>query len=136
MRSWLVAIVSYSNLTNTRPLMGVLVYSLLPLFFVAGGVIFYLGLRHWARGPGRYPVVDLNEPRLRRRVQFFLAAGIVELGLIIVGGFELLEFTDSPAFCGTLCHEVMAPEYKTTRHPPTPGCPARTATWDQEAPGW
>ncbi len=114
----LVAIVSYSNVSDTRPLLGVLVYTLLPLMFVVGAIVFYLGLHRWARGPGKYPVVDLNEPFLRRRVQFFLAAGVVELGLLMFGGFELLEFTDSPAFCGSLCHEVMAPEYKTYQASP------------------
>ncbi|MBI2865958.1 MAG: NapC/NirT family cytochrome c [Chloroflexi bacterium] len=114
----LVVVVAYSNLTDTRPMMGVLVYTLLPLFFLAGGVIFYLGLHRWARNPGKYPVVDLNEPHLRRRVQFFLAAGLVEFSLLLVGGYELLEFTDSPAFCGTLCHEVMQPEYTTYQASP------------------
>ena len=114
----LVVVVAYSNLTDTRPLVGVLVYTLLPLFFVAGGVIFYLGLRHWAGNPRKHLVVDLNEPYLRRRVQFFLAAGVVELSLLLFGGYELLEFTDSPSFCGTLCHEVMAPEYITYQTSP------------------
>ena len=31
--------------------------------------------------------------------------------LLVIGGYQLIEFTDSTAFCGRLCHEVMYPEY-------------------------
>lgn len=31
--------------------------------------------------------------------------------MLVIGGYQLVEFTDSTAFCGQLCHGVMYPEY-------------------------
>ena len=38
-------------------------------------------------------------------------AGAIGIILLVVGGYQLVEFTDSTAFCGRLCHQVMYPEY-------------------------
>lgn len=64
-----------------------------------------------AKPPRRFPVIDLNNPRLRWRIMFFLVAGILEAILLTIGGFKMLEFTESKEFCGLLCHSVMRPEY-------------------------
>src|ERR1035437_7715581 len=37
--------------------------------------------------------------------------GAIGLILFLISGYQLLEFTDSVAFCGRLCHNVMYPEY-------------------------
>lgn len=42
--SGLVAFVVLSELPAERPLLGVVAYSLIPLFFAAGAIIFYLAL--------------------------------------------------------------------------------------------
>jgi hypothetical protein len=58
-------------------------------------------------------IIDLNfnEPRRRRRLVFFLVAGIVEIVLLAVGGYRFAQWMDSPQFCGELCHSVMKPQY-------------------------
>ncbi|MBI2866603.1 MAG: NapC/NirT family cytochrome c [Chloroflexi bacterium] len=56
-------------------------------------------------------LIDLGRSRTRWLLGFFLIAGVLEVFLLTLGGLELLEFTDSPAFCGALCHQVMEPEY-------------------------
>ncbi len=40
-----------------------------------------------------------------------MSAGAIGIILLVIGGYQLIEFTDSTAFCGRLCHEVMYPEY-------------------------
>lgn len=40
-------------------------------------------------------------------------AGAISLILLVLGLYNLVEFTDSVAFCGVLCHDVMYPEYTT-----------------------
>jgi nitrate/TMAO reductase-like tetraheme cytochrome c subunit len=55
-----------------------------------------------------------EESRLRRhrkKLVFLMAAGAVSIIFLAIGAYQLMEFTDSTAFCGRLCHKVMYPEY-------------------------
>lgn len=54
----------------------------------------------------------------QKKLLFLVFAGGISLALQIIGGYQLLEFTDSTAFCGTLCHKVMYPEYTTYQASP------------------
>lgn len=47
----------------------------------------------------------------REKLMFLMSAGAAGIFLLVVGGYQLQEFTDSVGFCGLLCHEVMYPEY-------------------------
>lgn len=47
-----------------------------------------------------------------------MVAGAIGIILLVIGGFQLVEFTDSTAFCGRLCHDVMYPEYTTHQASP------------------
>ncbi|MFH1003836.1 MAG: NapC/NirT family cytochrome c [Chloroflexota bacterium] len=49
--------------------------------------------------------------RLRQKLFFLMSAGAVGIILLVIGAYQLVEFTDSTAFCGRLCHKVMYPEY-------------------------
>ena len=49
--------------------------------------------------------------RRREKLLFLMSAGAIGIVLLVVGGYQLVEFTDSTAFCGELCHDVMYPEY-------------------------
>lgn len=55
----------------------------------------------------------MMEYRRRRheKLIFLMSAGAIGIILLVMGGYQLVEFTDSDAFCGRLCHEVMYPEY-------------------------
>jgi hypothetical protein len=56
----------------------------------------------------------MAEPKVRRMKAIFLIfAGAISLILLVLGLYNLIEFTDSVAFCGELCHDVMYPEYTT-----------------------
>ena len=56
--------------------------------------------------------------RHRIKLIFLMVAGAIGIGLLIIGGYQLIEFTDTVAFCGRLCHTVMYPEY--TAHQASP----------------
>ena len=47
----------------------------------------------------------------REKLFFLMIAGAIGIMLLVIGGYQLIEFMDSTAFCGRLCHEVMYPEY-------------------------
>lgn len=52
------------------------------------------------------------EARIKRTKALVLVfAGAISLILLVLGLYNLVEFTDSVAFCGVLCHDVMYPEY-------------------------
>lgn len=57
--------------------------------------------------------MDSEEARLKHRekLMFLMVAGAIGIMLLIVGGYQLVQFTDSVAFCGRLCHTVMYPEF-------------------------
>lgn len=50
-------------------------------------------------------------PSRRNKLLFLIFAGAIGIILLVIGGYQLMEFTDSTAFCGRLCHGVMYPEY-------------------------
>ncbi len=54
----------------------------------------------------------------REKLLFLMCAGAIGIMLLVVGGYQLVEFTDSTAFCGQLCHQVMYPEYTTYQASP------------------
>jgi hypothetical protein len=54
----------------------------------------------------------------RAKLVFLLVAGAVGISLLVVGIYQGVEFTDSTAFCGVLCHDVMYPEYTTYQESP------------------
>ena len=45
------------------------------------------------------------------RLFFLISAGAVSLLCLVVSAYQLYDFTESTAFCGTICHTVMYPEY-------------------------
>ena len=49
--------------------------------------------------------------RHREKLFFLMFAGAIGIILLVIGGYQLMEFMDSDAFCGRLCHQVMYPEY-------------------------
>ncbi len=56
--------------------------------------------------------------RHREKLIFLMSAGAVGIILLVIGGYQLMEFMDSTAFCGRLCHQVMYPEYTTYQASP------------------
>ncbi len=59
-----------------------------------------------------------NVRRHRDKLLFLMTAGAIGIVLLVVGGYQLVEFTDSTAFCGQLCHTVMDPEYTVFQESP------------------
>ncbi len=64
----------------------------------------------------KLPKIEMNKHR--KKLLFLLISGAIGIILLVIGGYQLLEFTDSTEFCGDLCHKVMYPEY--TAHAASP----------------
>lgn len=59
----------------------------------------------------RTPLEESTRRRHRDKLLFLMIGGAISLVMLVIAGYQLVEFTDSPAFCGRLCHDVMYPEY-------------------------
>src|SRR3989304_10544252 len=54
----------------------------------------------------------------RAKLIFLLTAGTIGIIFLVIGMYQMVEFMDSTAFCGRLCHQVMYPEYTTHQASP------------------
>ena len=102
----LVMFNTYSDIAEEHVLLNMILLGLVPALFVAGGVIFVLAILTLWNKTQEEPEVS-HVPKL----MFLLFGGTVGVLLLILGGYQLIEFSDSTAFCGTLCHKPMQPEY-------------------------
>jgi nitrate/TMAO reductase-like tetraheme cytochrome c subunit len=110
---------------QTRAYTGILFMAYL-LVILVGVIVIPIGmLRERARRrPGGAPsltadlVIDLGRPSHRRVIMIFLGIGTAVLLAMSVGSYQTYKATDSNAFCGQLCHQVMQPEATTYQFSP------------------
>ena len=97
-----------------------------PIFFVGGLLLIPIGLwlrrRGEAKGVKVHPdgsVMEvLQKPRVKRTL--VILGGATVLNIIIIGlvGTKAVAYMETPEFCGTLCHDVMEPEYAAYQRSP------------------
>lgn len=109
--------------------LGLITFVALPMVLMTGLVMIPFGISRERKrlaaaaaegeeAVARFPVLDLNLERTRKNVIMFLVFttfSIVVLGSATYKGVHIM---DSVAFCGTVCHTVMQPEY--TAHQRSP----------------
>jgi nitrate/TMAO reductase-like tetraheme cytochrome c subunit len=108
------------------PYAGLLIFGLMPAILVFGLLLIPLGMFfewRYVRRTSRvsiptFPVIDLNQPHHRNAALIFAIGSVLVLFVTAFGGYSAYEATESVAFCGTLCHTVMQPEYTTYRNSP------------------
>ncbi len=108
------------------PYAGLVIYVVIPALLLAGLVLIPTGMflewrrvRHTGiRSVIRFPVVDLNQAAHRNAFLIFSGGSILLLFGSAFGSFQAYEATESVAFCGTLCHAAMSPEFTTYQHSP------------------
>jgi hypothetical protein len=105
---------------------GLIIYILLPAVMVLGLMMIPIGML-WQMSRERktgvserppMPRVDLNDPRHRNAFFIFVIGTTFLLFISAVGSYEAFHFTESVTFCGTICHEVMHPEYVAYQNSP------------------
>ncbi|MCM3873786.1 MAG: NapC/NirT family cytochrome c [Pyrinomonadaceae bacterium] len=102
-----------------NPYLGILTYIVFPTVLMFGLFIVALGMvierRRRRRSPSSdilaYPRLDLNDPRARRAFFVFLSVTFLFVSASAFGSYKAYEYSDSVAFCGRTCHQVMKPEY-------------------------
>jgi hypothetical protein len=107
------------SLKAPSPYIGIFTYLIFPAFLTWGIFVFVYGLfresrrrRHLGAAEALpFPILDLNNPRHRKRFGFILTGGSLLGILFAFVNYNAYLFTDSNTFCGKLCHSVMKPEY-------------------------
>ncbi len=98
---------------------GIITYIVLPVFLIIGLILIPVGMSRRAKrirregeeGTRRWMVIDLRDSRQWNAVAVFIFVTIVFLMLTGIGSYQAFHYTESNEFCGTLCHQVMEPEY-------------------------
>jgi hypothetical protein len=99
-----------------NPYAGALIFMIFPGIFVFGLVLMPIGAwlyrrkKHEKASAAPWPRLDLNDPRQRRWTLFVAAATLVNVVIISLAAYSGVEYMESVAFCGQVCHEVMQPE--------------------------
>jgi hypothetical protein len=108
------------------PYAGLVIFLVVPAFLLFGLALVPVGIvleRRRIRRTGahqipRFPVIDLNDVQQRTVLLGVAVGGLLLLFLSVFGSYQAYELTDSVAFCGTLCHQVMDPEYTAHQNSP------------------
>lgn len=111
----------YINATqeHQNPYMGILTWLVAPAILIFGIALLVLGMLLERRRRRRlapdevaeYPTIDLNDDRTRLTILGTTVGLILFVAMSVFGSYQVYHYTDSDAFCGTLCHQVMNPEY-------------------------
>jgi nitrate/TMAO reductase-like tetraheme cytochrome c subunit len=104
---------------HVNPYMGIVTYMILPPFVVIGLLLIPFGMirrsRYISRGGKvdipEWPRIDFNTRSHRRGFLLFLL-GFAVFGIFSAfASYQAYHHTESVAFCGETCHEVMKPEH-------------------------
>jgi hypothetical protein len=58
-----------------------------------------------------WPRIDLNDHAQRRTAVMIFALTMVNVVIVSLAAYRGVEYMDSVAFCGQVCHSVMKPEF-------------------------
>ncbi len=105
--------------SHANPYLGILAWIVAPAILSFGLAVYIAGLlierrRRRKRAPGAvalYPRIDLNERRTRFIIVGTFAGVICFVTASVIGSYQAFHYTETDAFCGTLCHQIMIPEY-------------------------
>jgi len=107
--------------------LGIVTFLILPMFLLAGLILIPIGIsrdrkRLAAEGKegaaARFPVIDLNREHTRKMLTLMLASTTLSVVVLASATYKGVDVMDSTAFCGTVCHTVMQPEF--TAHQRSP----------------
>jgi nitrate/TMAO reductase-like tetraheme cytochrome c subunit len=107
--------------------LGLFSFIILPAFLIIGLLLIPIGMFIEVRSRKKdekeylkegWPIINLNLSRYRNAILIFGIGTIFLLFLTGIGSYEAFHYTESVQFCGTICHEVMKPEYTAYQNSP------------------
>ena len=116
-----VAILMIAEMTHeggANPYLGIMAYIVAPAVMILGFGVLFGGMilerrrrRLTSGGAIGFPVIDFNNARHVRNFVMSIAGAALFFGISIFGSYKAFHYTETDEFCGTMCHEVMHPEY-------------------------
>ena len=101
-----------------HPYVGILLFLLLPAFFIVGLVLIPIGILLHRRKlpaagelPETPPPEGLQKSRVRRTLLFVGGATFLNILIFTFASYKGVAYMDSTTFCGQTCHTVMSPEF-------------------------
>lgn len=100
-----------------NPYFAVTTYLVLPGGMVTGLLLIplaaYLRRRHYHKyGISRdHLQINLSDHKHRKFIVGFFVLTVINFAVLGIIGYEGYHFTETPYFCGKVCHQVMEPEY-------------------------
>jgi hypothetical protein len=100
-----------------NPYASLVTYTVLPAGMIIGLVLIpiaaFLRRYKWRKFgiDSDHLTLNLSNPKHRVGLIAFISLSAVNVAILIVIGYEAYHFTDSPYFCGKICHQVMEPEW-------------------------
>lgn len=102
--------------------LGILTFLVLPGIFAVGLLIIpagaWLERRRLAKGKGPreekhgpYPVLDFNNARTRDVTKVVAILTVLNLLIVATVSYSGVVYSETPQFCGVVCHTVMEPEW-------------------------
>lgn len=108
-----------------HPYVGILLFLILPAFFVLGLLLIPVGLflqrrklRATGALPEMVPSLELASPRLRNALLFVVLLTILNILIFSFASYKGVAYMDTANFCGQTCHTVMAPEFAAYQNSP------------------
>jgi hypothetical protein len=106
---------------HENPYFGIFLFMVVPPFLILGAALIPLGMfLKWRRerrtgSPEvpRWPYLDLAIPAHRNATVVFVVGTLAFVVISAFGSYGAYHYSESVAFCGTACHQVMEPEYVT-----------------------
>jgi len=97
------------------PYIGLFSYVALPAGFVVGLLLIPIGRWYAARHPRAngqaWPAIDFNSSRTRTTAVIVAFATVLNVMIVSMASYGAVRYTETPQFCGQLCHTAMRPEF-------------------------
>ncbi len=118
-----LCLIAIDSLTGFRqPYMGILVFLIIPGFIWVGLIFMAVGVwlerRRGKKPPAAEACLEVSGRSRTRQLVIALIGAFLFLLLSSLGSYRAFQETESPEFCGALCHTVMKPEYVTYKSSP------------------
>ena len=111
-----IVFIGFQFLRYDNPYYALIIFLVVPAFFVFGLVLVPIGVYLRARTEGGFlaalEAVRWDDERLVRLALVVTAATLLNVTLMSAASYRGLEYLDSTEFCGAICHTPMRPHFE------------------------